>query len=253
MRSRAALVVAALALLVVAATLALWLSGGDPPPAASADDEDEPYGSPEWERWALDDDARAPERPRRAPPAPEGRLAGPPTEREARREERRERWRRGVDIVPLGPAAPGFDADALRDALDPGREALRQCVRDAGGWRAMRGARGGPERGGNEGRGPEGGDRRPRRTASFDVRPDGTVDPGSVELEPAMPEPFDACFRTFFASARLEGVGADGARVEMPMGGRGRRRDLSGDAGVPRAGRWRDGPGGARRRGRPAE
>ncbi len=241
MRSRAAVVVAALALLLVAGTVALWLAGGDPN-ARSEASADELDGPPEWaEPFALDEDAapaRERERRRSERPASAARPFGPPEGREARREERRERWRRSVDIVPLGPSEPGFDADGLREALSPGREALRQCVGEAGGWRVMREAS----------RPPEGGGPPPRRTASFDVRPDGTVDPDTVGFTPPMPEPFDACFRTFFASARLDGVGADGARVEMPMGPRGRRRDLSGDAGVP-GGRWRA-RGGERRRGR---
>ncbi|HEY8427010.1 MAG TPA: hypothetical protein VIL20_01495 [Sandaracinaceae bacterium] len=216
--------------LIAGVGLVLWLAGDEEEraaPDAEADDE--------WEdEWLdVDDDGDlAMERSPRRPSVPREPLPSP-TAREARRAEWRERWRRSVDIVPLGPSDPGFDADDLRAALAPGREALRECVREAGGWRALREAfraAGRPRR---------------RGTVSFDVLPDGRVDAGSISFEPPIPERFDPCFRTFFASARLERVGADGARVELPMGPPRRRwRDGSADGGVPfgRFGRggWRE-------------
>jgi hypothetical protein len=163
-----------------------------------------------------------------------------------------------VDIASLGPSAAGIEPDQIREALSPGREALRVCIRDAGGWRALREARRsergssgsaeGAATGSEEGAGRRG---RSRRRVSFDVRPDGTVEPDSVEMTPPIADAFDPCFRTFFASARFDTVGDDGARVELPMGPPGGRRGrFSGDGGVP--GDRRDwGGGGRRRRGPP--
>jgi hypothetical protein len=152
---------------------------------------------------------------------------------EARRERWREAWRASVDIAPLGPSAPTFGPDQVREALRPGRDAMRACVDEAGGFRAMREAmRAAREQSGEDG--PR------RRRVVFDVRPDGTVDQASIRFEPPMIEPYGDCFQRYFASARLP-ASADGARIELPLGpGRGRR--FSGDGGVPwpdRPRRWR--------------
>lgn len=71
------------------------------------------------------------------------------------------------------------------------------------------------------------------RYASFDVRPDGTVDPASISMDPPVPEPFAQCFTEHVAALRINGAGA-GAHVEMPLAGP-RQRILphaAGDAGV---------------------
>ena len=199
----------------------LGLRGSD---AERADETEEEAA---WEEdWMLDS-AEPEEAPvRRDREARSGERRGRRADRSSpewqeRRARRLEQWRSAVDIAPLGPEPPRFDADAIREALRPGRAALRPCIDEAGGWRAMREAV----------RGSRAEGRRARRTVTFDVTSEGTVDPASVAMEPAMPAPFEACFQTFYASGRFAEAG-DGARVEVPMGGRGGRRRGRGDAGL---------------------
>ena len=256
-------VLAALALVVVIAGLSIawWVLHASPEESASGAaplEEDEA----ELAQWGLVAPGRRPRAVSTASEAPASRGPRPDDpEWQARRERWQERWRRAVSIVSLGPSAPGIEPEQIRGALSPGRDALRGCIRDAGGWRALREARRaerGTENGealtaadGEEGSGRRGG--RSRRRVSFDVRPDGTVEPNSIEMAPPVADAFDPCFRTFFSSARFEAVGEDGAHVELPMGppgGRGGR--FSGDGGVPGErrdwGRDRD-----RRRGPPSD
>jgi hypothetical protein len=224
------------ALAIGAFAVASWTEA--PESSEGAGDDEVERRAPDWERWSLLDGEEPPPEQNAA----EG--AGRPSfDRGANWEERRARWReawrQSVDIAPLGPSDPGFGPDDLRDALAPGREALRACIEENGGWRALRGA---PRAEGER-------QRRPRRSVSFDVRPDGTVDAETVAIAPPMPDEFDACFRTYFGSARLPSVGGDGARVELPLGPGGRRRGRwDGDGGVPM--RWRDRPREERRRDR---
>jgi hypothetical protein len=173
--------------------------------AASEDAPGERGGR--WQRGEGDRDERRRER-RWDRDSPEWQ------ERRARWEAR---WREMVDIAALGPNEPALDADAVRAALSPGREALRECIGEHGGFRALRRS----VRGDDADAGPPG-----RRTATFDVGSDGTVDPSTLVMDPPMPAPFAQCFETFFTSATFEDAG-DGARIEVPMGppggGRGRR------------------------------
>lgn len=238
--------------------------------------EEEPVDDgPDWERWVLLDESPSDGEGSGPPPASPGvdPPAPPPDRWEERRERWRERWRQRVEIVSLGPSSPTLDPDSIREALAPGRDALRACIREGGGWRALRRADRPPRpEPAAEGETADGEDaprrrrRRQRRSVSFDVGPDGTVDPESVVLEPPMPAELDGCFRTYFSSAQLDGAGADGARVELPMaGGRGRRRRnrSAGDAGIGRReargrgegrrGEGRRGEGAGGRRGRDDE
>jgi hypothetical protein len=85
---------------------------------------------------------------------------------------------------------------------------MRACADEAGGFRALREemiARGARER--------------PR--VRFDVGTDGAVRPGTIEIEPALPDAVSACIDGVIASLAFGEVGGDGARVEAPLGGRG--------------------------------
>ena len=225
---RRALVIAG-ALVVVIVALLFWADPlGFRSSEAELDEELEEQAA--WEEdWMLEPPEPEETRARGDREARPGERGGRRPDRgfpewQERRERRLERWRSAVDIAPLGPEPPRFDADAIREALRPGRAALSSCIDEAGGWRAMReavrGARGEGER------------RRARRTVTFDVTSDGSVDAESVVMQPPMPAPFGACFQTFYASGRFAEAG-DGARVEVPMGGGGgRRRGRGGDGGV---------------------
>lgn len=176
-----------------------------------------------------------------------------PDERVARRAEydlaRRERFEQLIEIAPLGPAQVSITARAITDALAAEDVAFEDCMEAAGGRDAYRSTMRGVRRALREQRVREEAHLSPERrealraeriaarngrpydrTMRFDVRPDGTVDPESIELEPQVPPPFDACFLERFAAIRVANVGPDGARVEMPMRGPMRR---PADAGIP--------------------
>ncbi len=246
--------VGVMVLLVVGLAVLWWLATR---PEAPAEEEDAPArdGRPAdaYERWAYLDEAPA-EEPTDEPaegPANDPEAAARRARFEARRAAWQERWRRAVEIAPLGERAPRITPDAIREALAPSRERLRECVGESGGWRGLfearraqwaerREAEPAPEGGrGRRGRGP-------RSRVSFDVRPDGSVDPSSLRFDPPMPEAYAACFEEHFLSLQLEGAG-DGASVELPMGPPGgrRRRGAFGDGGVP-SGSWRGREGGGR-------
>ncbi|MCB9592778.1 MAG: hypothetical protein H6719_08600 [Sandaracinaceae bacterium] len=257
--------VAGLVALIVA-LIAIWalaLREDEPVPEADEAEPEEAYGE-----WAYLGEPSPDEPP--PPPGAPGPAQDDPGRRaafEARRAEWQERWRRAVEIVPLGERAPTVTPDAIREALTPSRERLRECIGESGGWRSFFEARraqwmerraqapadgeprpGAPGEGRGRGRGP-------RSHVSFDLRPDGTVNPESLAFDPPMPEAFAPCFEEHFLSLHVEGAG-DGASVELPMGppgGRGRRPD--GDGGVGRGWGGRGGPpggpGGWRGRGGP--
>jgi len=118
----------------------------------------------------------------------------------------RERFRRRVEIVSLGPGEPGLDADQVFEGIREVRPAMRECVREAGGFQALRGEDGAPR----------------RRSVVFDVQADGSVAEGSVGLDTTLPPELATCFTDIFESASFEPPGDDGARVEVRFG-RGRR------------------------------
>jgi hypothetical protein len=195
-----------------------WLLD-EPDPGASA----EPGGDRPWRRREGEGGRR--EGWGEGAGWPGGRRPEPGSpEWEAWRAERAERWRRAVDIAPLGPNPPAFDADAVREALRPGRDAMRACVEEAGGFEALREA--------VRVRTDQSGEPRARPTASFDVGPDGAVVRSSIAIQPEMPDAYRRCFVELIGSARLPAAG-DGARVEMPLRALRGRRGRGGDAGVP--------------------
>lgn len=172
-------------------------------------------------------------------------------ERRARQEERaRERFVAATTITPRTDAPIALTHDTLRAANDAGQIRFHQCVMAAGGYDAMRSAyhqarvAEDPE--------AEGLVRRPReqrttpstftpstsatspaeaaaaeerpsrrvgRSASFDVGPDGRVDPNSIALSPDIGGPFAQCFRNHVAGLTLGEVGGGGAHVDMPLPG----------------------------------
>lgn len=230
----------AVAILVGLGALGWWMLQSDQEVVEQQADEN--LGSPaDLDEWIFDDPAPArQERPERASGARETkreRFVPDPDDPqwEARRQRRREQWRSRVDIAPLGENVPDIDPDAIGDALRENRPALRECIEESGGWRAMREART-AAREPLQGPPVEGQRRRRGGRVLFDVRPDGTVDRETLEMDPPMPEPFTECFTEFFGNLELEGAG-DGARVELPTrgggGGRGGRGRFAGDAGTP--------------------
>lgn len=233
-------------ILAAIAAVAWWLLR----PSAESTTESAASADEELRQWGVLEPPRRTRGPRSAAPRTQPPSAPGATDEERRRQRWQERWRRAVDIVPLGPADPGIDPGQLREALAAGRPALRECIRESGGWRALRAARraereAAPQEEGATGIAGtgEGRRRRPRRRVSFDVRPGGDVDPESIAFSPPIPEAFQACFDAYIASAHFATVGEDGARVEMPMGPPGRRQGRGdGDGGVPRP-RWRGGGG----------
>lgn len=223
----------------------LLLAGDEPAPSSGAameDAEDEAWA--DWDLEAAGDRGaepeldRGPRPPAEPPPATSGDT---PSDERSDWRARRERWwsqlseeeraqararRRGrVEIVPLGPTPANLDEDGVRDALREQFPAMRECFREAGGFRAMREAM--------QARGATG-----RPTVRFDVGPDGAIAEGTLSIDPPMPDAFDACVRSAFTAARFGDVGGEGAGVEMQMG-RGRRRGGSDslDGGTPRGGR----------------
>ncbi|MBX3270499.1 MAG: hypothetical protein KF729_09575 [Sandaracinaceae bacterium] len=232
--------IAGMIALIAALVVGWWVALRPGATPDATDEADETY-----ERWVYGEGSGpASGQSAREPPRGVGRdpLARPPTD-EARAAEWAERWRRAVQIEALGARAPTVTPDAIRAALAPSRAQLRECVGEAGGWRALFRARREQRREGATGDEPPAERGRRRSRVAFDVTPEGTVRPDSLRFDPPMPAAFAPCFEEHFLGLRLEDVG-DGAHVELPMGppsGR-RNRGREGDAGVGGAGRgrWRD-------------
>lgn len=143
-----------------------------------------------------------------------------------------ERLRARIQLAALGARPPSLTPEQLVATLQENRAPLRECVRAAGGFRAMRdslAASGGV---------PDGGGPRARPSMRFDVGPDGRVVPGSVSLEPSGPAGLSSCVGDALAAMSFPPPGGDGAHVELPLGvgrGGGRRR-LDGSVGEGGAG-----------------
>jgi hypothetical protein len=153
-----------------------------------------------------------------------------------------ERVARRIEIVALGPNPISVTREQVLRVVATERDAFDQCV-DAAGGRAVLGAA--------LGMGAANGDSdpsatpaspaaaptlpRPRRVVTFDVAPNGTVDPNTVATQPVLPPALAACVRGHLAASHFEGAGTDGVRVEMPfrsfLPGRGERGGR--DGGVP--------------------
>ncbi len=237
------------ALVVTCAAAAVFLAiyvnldapAEEEPTADEAGEEDE----------ALDDilygeTSPEPSRPRERADEPDDlspRAEGDPEQREWRRrggdrdaspEEREERRQRRIDrlvkrmrIEPLGASPPTIDPEEVATRItDELRPAMRQCVQEAGGFRAMRAAFG------------DAGRTRPR--VSFEVGPNGTISADSIRMEPAPPGGIGDCVRSALAAIELDPPGGDGARIEMPLGGRRRGFDGDGGGGPWEKGRWFD-------------
>ncbi len=243
-RVRAGVAVGVAALLGVVAWVA-WPRGGEPSHHADAGPAEAPPGEGDdnpFASWLDDqppgpDERRPPDRGARQPD--EGSLSDEERqrrgyaagrewrrewesmsdeERAARRAEWMARMRSRVEIVPLGPDEPTLAPEQVFQALGQHRGEMRDCMREAGGFRAM----------------AQGSDPSRRRTMGFDVGPDGRVAPGTVSFDPPLPDPDLArCFSTVIESASLGNVGGDGARVDLPLPGR-RRGRRSADGGVGR-------------------
>lgn len=125
--------------------------------------------------------------------------------------EQRSEWaRRRVTISPLGAGAPALQPEDVVTAMQESRERVRQCIRERGGYRALREAMRG---------GGDGGVGRRAMKMSFDVAADGTIDPSTLALEPEPPEPFHECFTSAIGETRMPPPGESGARVQFDFGG----------------------------------
>lgn len=172
-----------------------------------------------------------------------------------------QRFAESVQITSTGAGPTTLTPERLWDALAAHEVEFNTCVNVNGGMDALRIANrdqrraGMPDAGARpamppQRSGPSAGEERPSfeatstdpattrrtvgRTASFDVKPDGSVDRDSITLDPPVPEPFSRCFVEHVAALALGSTGADGARVEMPMNGPRRRLPrASPDGGVP--------------------
>lgn len=233
-----------LGMAAIAASIAYLVRLSPSRPATDAVDADEDAA---WAEWDLEPGAHTErEDGPTSTPRPSPRViatstdetdAPSPSERDewrARREEwsqlsdeerAQRRARRGgrIEIVPLGPTPSRLDEDGVRAALREQFPAMRDCFREAGGFRALR-----------EARRESGATGRP--TVRFDVGPDGAIAEGSLSIDPPMPDAFDGCVRSAFSAARFGDVGGEGAGVELEMGrGRRGRGAASLDGGVPRS------------------
>lgn len=145
-----------------------------------------------------------------------------------RTEEEREAWRndperrrriaaRRVEIVPLGETAPTIAPERVMDAVRARRSEMRECFRSAG-VPFGRGQRGeaGPSA-------PAGETPRPRRSVAFDIDAQGRVTTGSTSFTPPLPEALSNCLRDVVQTTAFDAPGPDGARIEMQLGGGGRR------------------------------
>jgi hypothetical protein len=138
-----------------------------------------------------------------------------------------EHIRARVVLDSLGAEIPSLTPEQIVATLQQNRAAMRECVRGAGGFRALRGV-GAPA--GQGGVADAGVRARPRMR--FDIAPNGHVVPGSVSLEPSGPDGLAACVADVLSGTTFPATGGDGAHVEMPLGlGRGGRRRLDGGAG----------------------
>ena len=234
-------------LAVIAASVAaalLWPSDDDPPPEAADPPEEDPLVEDDFALFFEEaGDGRRDEGPERGRDArrdrPEqGGEGFREVDREKRRERRRE-WRekmrnmspeerrawlsRRIRIESLGDTPPTLAPEDVAEAMRDSRRAARDCIREHGGFRALREAFG-RSRSADAGR---------RGFAmSFEVAPDGTVVSDSVAIEPAPPPPFYDCFAESIAQTTLPSPGEEGARVEMDLGrgrGRGGSRPRRGD------------------------
>jgi hypothetical protein len=239
-------IIAGAAALLVLLGVALYLLSDDSQPRARAGDA--------GVAGAQDDDpARRPPNTVRDARGMQGNGADDPV--------LRARFAESVQIISTGTTPTTLTPDRLWDALAAHEVEFNTCVQVNGGADALRvanreqrradmpdaGARSAmpPQRSG-----PSTGSDRPSfeatptdpattrrtvgRTASFDVKPDGSVDRDSITLDPPVPEQFSRCFVEHVAALSLGSTGADGARVEMPMHGPRRRLPRANpDGGVP--------------------
>ncbi len=229
--------IVALVLVVAVAGILLVLSRGgeEPPPRVDDAAAEAPVEEPEEDDLAFLFDvadasaARDPDEPGDRAELRAGPQDGDDPERWRRRRERfrerfrnmspegRRQWlRRRVQITALGEGEPTIAPEEVMAALRETRGLARDCMREHGGFRALREAM-------RRSAGADGGVRR-GLTVSFDVTADGALDETSIAIEPPPPEPFYGCFADALLQAQLPPPGGEGARVDVRLGGgRGRR------------------------------
>jgi uncharacterized membrane protein YgcG len=209
---------------------------GPGPAEGEAADEARDFGDGRREEWRRMDPEERRER----------RRAWREKMRNMTPEERRARLSRRIRIESLADAPATLEPEDVAESMRDSRRAARDCLREHGGFRALREAMGRTAR-------SDAG--RSRFRMSFEVGADGTVAPDSVAMDPAPPSPFYDCFAQSIAQTSFPPAGADGASVELDLGrggrgggggrdGRGgRARETSGTEGGGTEGggdRWRD-------------
>lgn len=218
-RSWVLLAVVGIGAIAVALIVALVMRGddvGEPVAAEDAFDDDE-----DGDTDVFDFSGGAPLE-RSARPSAHGVLAS-----DGELQRLPDRFRARIQLAALGPRPPLLTPEQLVATLQQNRAPLRECVRQAGGFRAMRA---GAAAGGT----PDGGPRM-RPSMRFDIGADGRVVPGTVSLEPAGPEGLSTCVADALLAVQFPPAGGDGAHVELPLGlgrGGGRRRPDGGVGGA---------------------
>ena len=142
---------------------------------------------------------------------------------EERQEQRAERASRRVSVQATGEGVPQLEPVDVMESMREVRPQIRDCVRENGGWSALREASAAalPD-GGAGGRGA--------MTVSFDVAADGAV--SGVAMQPPPPAAFAQCFESAFQSLQMPAPDAE-ARVDVQFGGGRGGRARGGARAVP--------------------
>lgn len=153
----------------------------------------------------------------------EAERPGPVAERVALRRAEHGRtfaFERRTEVVQIGPAAPGIDTRTVLEAIREIGPGVSACVEARGGTDALLAAL----------RNPDG--TIPRRQALFDLSPDGRPIPSTIHVEPPLAPAFSECFEAGLLELEVDGVGADGARVAVPLMALRRSPESHADGGV---------------------
>ncbi len=100
------------------------------------------------------------------------------------------------------PAAEGIDIDAVRATLRAAAPEVSRCIEGRGGATALRGT-------------SDGSARAPR--LAFVIEADGTVDPSSITIAPAIDPAMAECFSVALLGLRFAGPSAREARIAVPL------------------------------------
>lgn len=127
---------------------------------------------------------------------------------------------RRVEVVPIGPEAPGIDGRAVLEAARAIAPRVDACVGERGGREALLAAMQTPD------------GRILRHVALFDLGPEGRPIPSTLRVEPQLAPAMAECFTASLLDLEVPGVGADGARITVPLFALQRPGQRRGDGGV---------------------